>query len=145
MSAYRTWATISLSCIRKSGRRARFALTEEPNIVSYATLHQGNTRRTEQTQEILSGDTILQLLPLILDQLSGNFVCIGPVLSNVHHPGTFILLKKPGEETLRGPLQGVHHEYSSLGEQGECMEAMKGILETALVLKQNETIRQAPI
>ena len=39
--AYRTWATISSSFSRHSGRRAELALTEEANIIPYSKLHKG--------------------------------------------------------------------------------------------------------
>jgi len=90
--AYRTWATISSSFSRHSGRRAELASTKEVNVTPNRRLHEGDARRTEQTQEILLRGTILQLLPLLLNQPRSYFVRTLPVLPNVHHPRTLVPL-----------------------------------------------------
>ena len=73
-----------------------------------------NLRRTEQTKQILSRGTPLELLPFLLDQFRSDLVRIRPVRSEVHHPWTFVPLKYPGSETGRGPLKRFHHKELSL-------------------------------
>jgi len=107
---YRTWATISSSFSRHSGRRAELALTKEPNVTPSRRLHKHDARRTEQTQEILLRGTILRLLPLFLNQLRSDFVCILPILPDLHHLRVFVPLKHPGSETFWGPLENIRSE-----------------------------------
>ena len=82
---------------------------------------------TKQTQEILSGSTILQLLSLVLDQLRSNFTRICSVLPESCHPWTLVPLHHPGHEALRGKPEYIYREYASLRGGCKCTDTMKDV------------------
>ena len=101
---------ISSSFSRHSGRRAEPALTKQLKVTPRTKVYKEDIRRTEQTEDIPSGGTILQLLPLLPDQLRRDFVRIFPILPGVYHSRTLVPLKHPGSEAPWGPPEGIHHE-----------------------------------
>ena len=123
--SYRTWAIISSSFSRHSGRRAELALTKQLGVTPCVRFRKGDTGRTEQTEEIPSRGTVLQLLSLLLDQLPRDFVRICPILPKFHHPRTLVSLGNPCGEALWGPSESVNDEYTFLGNHTKCSEAMR--------------------
>jgi len=100
-------------------------LTKQLNVTPCVGSHKGGAGRTEQTKEIPSRGTILQLSPLLLDQLRSDSVSVFPILPEVDHPRTLVPLRQPCSETLWGPPEGIRHEYTLLGRYTKCSETMK--------------------
>jgi len=125
MLSYRTCGIISSSSSRHSGRRAEPASTKQLSVTPRTEFHEWDAGRTEQTEEVPSRGTILQLLPLLLDQLRRDLVRKFPILPEVDHPRTLVSFKHPCGGTLWGPPEGIHYEYTFLGRYAKRFEATK--------------------
>ena len=82
-------------------------------------------KRTQQTHEILSRGSGLQLFPLRIDQYSGDAMGLVPVLPELDLSRGLTPFKIPGEDAAREPLHGILEKEKLFGWVSECFVATK--------------------
>ena len=93
--------------------------------MSTAHMIPGRQRRTQQTHEIPSRGSGLQLFPLRIDQHSGDPMSFVPVLSERNLSRSLARFEIPGEDTTREPLHGVLEKEKLFGRFSERFVATK--------------------